>query len=102
MTESDNIFICIFVDASRDKTYCKKKTLIMWEYTWVKVFRIIPELRILRYRKSASKSWIKQIQIASLIYIHLSIDNWPFKLEIVDILDKLQVWRFDFKMFRIL
>ena len=40
---------------------------------WVKVFRIIPEFRILRltfHRKSASKSWIRQIIITSLIYFH--------------------------------
>ena len=38
--------------------------------TWVNVFRIIPEFRILRltfHRKSASKFWIKEIIIASLI-----------------------------------
>ena len=38
---------------------------------WVKVFRIIPEFRILRLmfrRKSASKSRIKQDLYASLIY----------------------------------
>ena len=37
---------------------------------WVKVFRIIPELRILRlifHRKSASKCWIMQLIIAFLI-----------------------------------
>ena len=37
---------------------------------WVKVFRIIPEFRILRltfHRKSASKRWILKIIIASLI-----------------------------------
>ena len=39
-------------------------------YAWVKVFRINPEFRILRltfHRKSASKCWIMQILIASLI-----------------------------------
>ena len=38
--------------------------------TWVKVFRMTPEFRILRltfHRKSASKSWILQIVIAFLI-----------------------------------
>ena len=37
---------------------------------WVKVFRINPEFRILRlsfHRKSASKFWIKEIIIASLV-----------------------------------
>ena len=56
--------------------------------TWVKVFRIAPEFRILRlifHRKSASKPWIKQILMAFLIYFSLSKDNWSFKLEIVDI-----------------
>ena len=40
-------------------------------HAWVKVFSIIPEFRILRptfQRKSASKSRMKQILIASLIY----------------------------------
>ena len=39
-------------------------------FTWVKAFRIIPEFRILRLtfnRKSASKSLIRQILMASLI-----------------------------------
>ena len=43
--------------------------LIFWT-PWVKAFRIIPEFRILRltfHRKSASKSWIRQILMASLI-----------------------------------
>ena len=49
-----------------------------WEFrtqhpalTWVNVFRINPEFRILRltfHRKSASKCWIEQIIKASLIY----------------------------------
>ena len=37
---------------------------------WVKIFRIMPEFRILRltfHKKSASKCWIRQILIASLI-----------------------------------
>ena len=41
-------------------------------YAWVKVFRIIPEFRILRltfHRKSASKCWIGRIIIGLLIYI---------------------------------
>ena len=45
---------------------------------WVKVFRIIPEFRILRltfYRKSASKCWIREMIIASLIYFQ-SKGNW--------------------------
>ena len=39
-------------------------------YSWVKVFRVIPEYRICRltfHRNSASKCWIKEIIIASLI-----------------------------------
>ena len=43
---------------------------------WVKVFRIIPEFRILRlsfhrtfHRKSASKSWIRQFIIGFPVYI---------------------------------
>ena len=42
--------------------------------TWVKVFRINPEFRILRLtfqRKSASKCLIKEIIIASLISFHI-------------------------------
>ena len=43
-------------------------------YTWVKDFRINPELRILRltfHRKSASKFWIWEIILASLISFHI-------------------------------
>ena len=44
--------------------------------TWVKVFRIIPEFRILRltfHRKSASKCWIRRIIMAfsDLFSVHL-------------------------------
>ena len=60
------------------------------KFAWVKVFRIIPEFRILRltfHRKSASKSWIRQILMASLIWFKLTyiktIDHLNF--EIVDI-----------------
>ena len=41
-----------------------------WVDSWVKVFRINPEFRILRltfHRKSASKCWIREIILASLI-----------------------------------
>ena len=44
--------------------------ILSGDITWVKVFRIIPEFRILRltfHRKSASKCWILQIVIAFLI-----------------------------------
>ena len=44
--------------------------------SWVKVFRINPEFRILRltfHRKSASKCLIKEIIIASLIYFQFII-----------------------------
>ena len=40
-------------------------------YAWVKFCRIIPEFRILRltfHRKSAPKSWIRQILMASFIW----------------------------------
>ena len=44
-------------------------------FTWLKVFRIIPEFRILKLtfcRKSASKCWIRQIILASgLFSVHL-------------------------------
>ena len=39
--------------------------------TWVKVFSVFPEFRILRllfHRKLASKCWIREIIIANLIY----------------------------------
>ena len=54
--------------------------------TWVKVFRLIPEFRNLRptfHRKSASKSWIRQILITSfsdLFSVHLwAIDHFNLK-----------------------
>ena len=58
-------------------------------YTWVKVFRIIPEFRILRmtfHRKSSSKCWIKEIILVSLINFqpvwgqidHLNMKLWIF------------------------
>ena len=59
----------------------------MGSNAWVKVFRIIPEFRILKltfHRKSASKCWIRDIIVGFLIYISLSKDNWPFKFEIVN------------------
>ena len=44
---------------------------VVWSaFSWVKVFRINPEFRILRltfHRKSASKSLIREIIVASLI-----------------------------------
>ena len=49
----------------------KKGEGIIVYKTWMKVFRIIPEFRILRLtfnRKSASKCEIRQSLIASLIY----------------------------------
>ena len=54
---------------------------------WAKVFRIIPELRILRltfHRKSASKCWIREIIIASLIYLVFlrTINHLSLKLRI--------------------
>ena len=51
--------------------YCLSVFLPHMLLTWVKVFRIILEIRILRlscHRKSALKSRIEQILIASLIY----------------------------------
>ena len=54
---------------------------IVHMHAWVKVFRIIPEFRILRltfHRKSASKCWIRQILIASLIYFSSSLGNWTW------------------------
>ena len=66
----------------------------------MKVFRIIPEFRILKLtfqRKSASKSRIKQILLA-LIYFqfdHLNLKSLIF-------VGILQVLRFDYKKVRIL
>ena len=68
--------------------------LLQWYKTiWVKVFRIIPEFRILRltfHRKSASKCWIQQIIYRSpelyLVFLkptdHLSIKLWIFSRNI--------------------
>ena len=53
-----------------------------WLFSWVKVFRIIPEFRILRltfHRKSASKCWIEQIIIAFLICYQKTIDHFNLK-----------------------
>ena len=47
--------------------------------TWVKVFRINPEFRILRLtfqRKSASKCWIREITIASLIRFQIILTQF--------------------------
>ena len=46
--------------------------------TWVKVFRIIPEFRILRltfHRKSALNTGIRQIIIAFLIYLQFILSQ---------------------------
>ena len=73
---------------------------------WVKVFRINPLFRILRltfHRKSASKSWIKEIIIASLIskLFRLTKHNhFSFKLSIFVAI--LQVLKFEFQKFWIL
>ena len=59
--------------------------LLILCHAWMKVFRIIPEFRILRltfHRKSASKCWIRKIITASLIYFQ-SVRT--FKLIIVNI-----------------
>ena len=58
----------------------KDSQLLQMVISWLKVFRIIPEFRILRltfYRKSASKCWIREIIIASLIYFQYFQDySW--------------------------
>ena len=67
----------------------------------MKVFRISPEFRILRltfYGKSASKCWIKEIIIASLISFQVNLFN--FKLPIFVAI--LQILKFEFQKFRIL
>ena len=69
--------------------------------TWVKDFRIIPEFRILRLtfqRKSASKSWYKLLWFI----FSLSKDNWPFKLEFINICRHAASFKNQFKKFRIL
>ena len=66
-----------------DCTGFSEQNLLPWMHGW-KVFRIIPQFRILRLtfqRKSASKCWIWQILCASLIYFRLIYDNWSFKHE---------------------
>ena len=58
----------------QNEIYTSYQSLNYWEVTilsWVKVFRIIPEFRILRltfHRKSASKCGNKENIIGSLIY----------------------------------
>ena len=61
---------------------------IWYKLAWVKVFRIIPEFRVLRltfHRKSASKSWIREFTIASDVFsvclktfILLNLKLWIF------------------------
>ena len=54
---------------------------------WVKVFRIIREFRILRltfHRKSASKCYIRQIIMASLIYFQFILGQLTILLEIIN------------------
>ena len=75
-------------------------------YTWMKVFRITSEFRILRmtfHRKSSSKSWIREIMLASdLLWVclrtidHLNLKLWifsgptaSFKIEISKVLEIL-------------
>ena len=58
------------VDEHAQQGYTNSTVQDVWMYTWVKVFRITPEFRILRltfHRKSASKCWILQVIIAFLI-----------------------------------
>ena len=48
----------------------RTKKFLIWTYAWVKVFRIIPEFRILRltfHRKSASKCRIREDIMTSVI-----------------------------------
>ena len=55
-----------------DKSWLTNTEIEEWVDAWVKVFRIIPEFTILSptfHRKSATKSWMKQILIAFFIYI---------------------------------
>ena len=75
-------------------------------FTWVKVFRINPEFRILRLtfiRKSTSKCLIKEIEIASLIkfsdYLN-TINHFDFKFSIF--ITICQVLKFEFQKFMIL
>ena len=54
----------------------------------MKVFRIIPEFRILRltlHRKSASKFCIRQIIMTSLIYFQFILGQLTILLEIINV-----------------
>ena len=78
----------------------------MLTYAWVKVFRIIPEFRILRltfYRKSASKSRIREIKnsFSDLFSVCLQAIG-HLNLICEYFVGILQVLRLEFRKFRIL
>ena len=78
-------------------------------YPWVKVFRIIPEIRILRltfYGKSASKCWIGRIIIGFLVYIQSvwkQFGNCAWNCEyLVGMLQVFKIWVSKFRILEIL
>ena len=64
-----HIFVSLFVILIYGHNYLKTGFMLL---SWVKVFRIIPEFKILRltfHRKSASKCCIREIMIVFSVYI---------------------------------
>ena len=76
---------------------------LQYKYIWVKGFMINPEFRTLRltfHRKSASKCWIRQIIIASLIIFSDCLNTINhLSLTLFVTLGILQVLKFEFLMF---
>ena len=84
--------------------------------SWVKVFRIIPEIRILRltfHRKSASKCWIREIILAPDLFAvclgtlyHLNLKSWMFSWHIASfqiVVSKVQDFgNFELSLMRVL
>ena len=76
---------------------CRKYFLTM--HAWMTGFRINPEFRILKltfHRKSASKCWIKEIILASLISFQIIFSG------LIILTLSLQVLKFEILKFRIL
>ena len=55
---------------------------ISWSYP-LTIFAWIQDLRLNFLRSSASKCWIRQIKLVSVIYFQNILDNLPFLLEII-------------------
>ena len=80
MLNADSVLYCL------DRSLFGRFKVNCGVNAWAKVFRIIPEFRILRltfHRKSASKCLIKQVMIASLIYLQLIKENYHFSLKLL-------------------